>query len=399
MRRRRFGVISAMRAALIAIAALALAWFAWRDARLAIELGRALAGEQFVSASAPELAQRRINLLTIYSGTLSAADARAIEDLAIKRLEDDALDAVALRTLALVDSERDESHDLLGLAHRLSRRDALTEVALLNRAVMLGDPAKAFAHFDHALSVTPAMGEALLEPYSAAVADRRARRVIARYADRPWFGEFLAKALGNRDTTADAARMVLDANIDLSGPDDARLSAVLSQLAAAQRHDLARQVAVRLGRIDEAVFGTFSLARATLDPRITPYSWRITELGGTTWSVDRGLSIMLDPDRSTIVLERLTMLGPGRYRLTQTIGEAGSGPVPLLTWQMACVTSAGQTSAWRQPVPVSEQLVTYASVVTIAPDCRTQNWQLRAIASDRQTRASLRLARIELVRL
>lgn len=380
---------------------LAGAWFAERDAALAVALGDPSREASWPVPVNERLALRRVDPARMFAGQITATDMRKVARSARAALREEPLDPIALRSLALAfaTSDQIQAQRLLDLAHRVSRRDTATEMALLDRAVMHGDYRAAFAHVDHALSVNPESGEPLFVPLAAILTDPRARAELSRHAARPWFTRYLAAALGTSAVTGEAARLLLEARVDLSDPQDPTLARALGQLASVGRHELARQLVHDLAGIDQASFAAFGLSAFTLDQRLVPYAWRLPSGSARAgWTDGRGIDFELEPEARAILLERLTTLSAGRYALIQEIGEAGAGTAPLLSWELACRAPGVDARAWAQPVPLGQRLVRYRSAVTIPAGCDTQVWRLRALAPDRQTPATFRLARLDLER-
>lgn len=379
---------------------LAGAWLVWRDTVQAIALGDPSRREGWAVADNERLALRRVDPARLFAGQIGETDMRKVARSARAALRDEPLDPVALRSLALASATSDQTQALrlLDFAHRVSRRDAATEIALLDRAVTRGDYRAAFGHVDHALSVSPASGEALFVPLAAILTDPRARAELSRHAARPWFKTYLAAALGTNTATTEAARLLLEARVDLSDPQDPTLARALGQLASVGRHDLARQVSHDLAGIDRADFDAFGFSAVTLDQRLVPYVWRLPSGNARAgWTDRRGIDFELEPDARAILLERLTTLRAGRYALIQEIGETGTGTAPLVSWELVCRAPEGDARIWTQPVPLGRGLIRYRSAVTIPAGCDTQVWRLRALAPDRQTPATLRLGRLDLV--
>ena len=378
---------------------LAGAWFAERDTVRAVAFGDLSREASWPVPVNERLVLRRVDPARLFAGQIGEADMRKVARSARAALRDEPLDPVALRSLALASatSGQTQAQRLLGLAHRVSRRDTATEMALLDRAVMHGDYRAAFAHVDHALSVSPESGEPLFVPLAAVLTDPRARAELSRHAARPWFRRYLAAALGASTVTGEAAHLLIEARVDLSDPSDPTLARALGHLASAGRHTLARQVAHDLAGIDRAAFDAFGFNAVTLDRRLVPYAWRFPSGSARArWTDGRGIDFELEPEARAILLERLTTLSAGRYALIQEIGETGAGTVPLLSWELTCRAPGGDARVWAQPVPLGQRLVRYRSAVTIPDGCDTQVWRLRALAPDRQTPVTFRLARLDL---
>ena len=136
-------------------------------------------------------------------GAVAAGYARAA-------LADDPLNPRALRVLAtLADSagQAARAEALLGASERVTRRELLTQLILIEFAVQRGQIGRALAHYDRALSVHPESGALLYPVLGRAIADPAIRRGLLPYveADRPWIPGFLSQTI---DSTSGGAASV-----------------------------------------------------------------------------------------------------------------------------------------------------------------------------------------------
>ena len=245
--------------------------------------------------------------------------------------------AAGVRNLAyLAEIERDYglSTQLSAHAERLSRRDALTQILLIEQRVRAGDVTGALKHYDIALK-TSAMAHALLMPILVSSIDNADMRApVARLlAARPvWRVNFI------RAVQSDPALHV--AAVDLS----LRLDSLRSPLSREERDSLGGAL-VAAGRFDVAAalyhrrskpeLVRFSSFNGPEDE--SPFNWRLSS--NYDFGADRardGLAIISQGDRGGEVARQLLLLRPGRYNLSSAAD--GNPPPPGGTpyWQVSC---------------------------------------------------------------
>lgn len=273
--------------------------------------------------------------------------ARHFAELALVR---DPTVASAYRTLALVGpggkiSEPDNA--LLLASESMSRREAPTQLALIELHVGRGDVAGALRHYDILLRTAPRYDQLLLPILASAASDPNVERPLARtvvHADL-WRRRLLT-VMTNVGIDADRYAAFVT-TMRRFGPlvDTDIYRSMAGIYADAQRPDAAWRL---VEAVDGAATwraplrnGRFSVANTT-----PPFDWAL-EQGGAVEAFQSGAA---GPGRLTITSDRgdggraarqLLALAPGRYALSFQTGPLASLQTPVLTGSVTCVATDG----------------------------------------------------------
>lgn len=378
-----------LRSILLAVAALGLAFIAWRDAAAAywLEVAPAEAPARF--ADDPRIALASLDPLLLF-GQASRDDALAIGKRARAALTGAPLEASAMSQFALAST-------LLGgrslkrqlrLSERLSRRDRVTEAALLSIAASEGDYRATFDHLDKALLVNPDGSQQVFPSLVPLLGDARVRSSLLTYARREWFSAFLAAAATDKaiDPT-DVAELMF-----ARGPVPAQerqwlLPHMLGRLVASGHHDMARKMAVRLAGASPSSLDTFAFTAAATDPSLAPLTWMVqsNDIVQARPAAGDSLDIEATPGRVGIIAERTTRLAAGDYALEQKLGALEIGLPPRLEWIVGCKAAGGERVIWQQVLPLSGTAAVYRGSLAVPGDCPEQVWRLKVLVEDQQT--------------
>lgn len=395
-----------LRTFLLAIAALPLSLLAWRDTAVAYWLSA-----DPVQAPWPIRSDPCIELAAADEVILDEREAgeqfwRTIPAQARTALRANPLEVTAVRDLALVadilgasGGTPDATH-YLRLAERMSRRDVPTQIALLRQAAEANAYRPTFMHLDTILSVNPSLGTQFFAPMATLLGDLEARRRLAGYADRPWFGAFVAGAVKEADNPADLAALLVESRATLPLAQAMLLPRLLGRLVDAGDYAAARTLAVGFGGARPAMLGNFALTGATTDPRFAPLTWRLgdSDVVQTSVSPEGVMEVDLRPGSTEPVAERVTRLAPGSYLIEQKVTRSDDDGPLFVAWELRCQLGKRMQLAWRQPVPVPQGEAHYRARLEVPNDCPIQQWRLMALADDTQTDASFRIGALRLAK-
>jgi hypothetical protein len=317
------------------------------------------------------------------------ASARAI-------LREAPLDAAAMRAVAL-SSPRSDGSAQLALSERISRRDALTQLHLFERAAEEGRDEEGLVHLDRLLSVVPAAGKELFPPLAALLPNRDARQALAAYSRRVWFQPFMQVAADEAPAVAAVVDLGERANLPASQWQNL-LPKLLERSLDEGDYRAARQVAVEHGGARLAAIDSFALTPATLDPRFAPLTWR-TSAGSASRiapAPNGALQVTLTPEKTQLLLTRTTGLSAGPYSLSQSVGASTASGDPRLIWAVSCLGSGKARPFWRQIVPVNAGSTNHRSQLVVPADCPLQSWSLSAYLDGQQGEGAFTLADLEL---
>lgn len=284
----------------------------------------------------------------------SAAQLARAEELARGALRLSPVSVPAVRALADAAALRGDlprADRLFAYSERLSRRDLLTQMWLIEERVRHGDVGGALVHYDRALKTSLRARAVLFPVLVGAAADPVIARGLGLYLSRgaAWGPDFLAVMAEAPAGSPDAlGRLLLAARLR---PDVAAqrgpLGAGVARLVATGRYGAAYAAyarAVKAPRVAAPVRdGGFEA-----DPLLPPFDWSLAAEGDLSASrepaVGGGTELVLRAanGRGGELARQLTLLRPGRYRLALTASRAGRDPVARAAVTIACAAGGGE---------------------------------------------------------
>ncbi|WP_375426909.1 hypothetical protein [uncultured Sphingomonas sp.] len=357
------------RATLITVAALFLAWIGVRDA-LVQSLARAR--PDFVLQLDPTNAVAlNTRFRQMLKPTASAAWFGNWAARARASLSASPLNSATVRMVA-TDPARKDTGALLALAERVSRRDALTQLALIETSVSANRIDAALAHYDHALSIYPDLRPLLFPVLTSALTETEVRRGVAGLArrQRPWVDPFLESAV--RETTAPEAVAALLASVD-SGRNalgSAKLyeAALASRMAGQGRYGEARRLAMRSVGPNSGVIDAAGIGPATWGMPTRPLTWAAGESDGVDVELEdeRSVLVTVRPGGSGLAVYRVLVRPPGRYRFTAGAAAPSDGiEIAGGRWDLVCLREDDRPASnlttlnvdAKEPAPVMRSII------------------------------------------
>lgn len=307
------------------------------------------------------------------------------------------LEASALRRLAFVRGlDRVEGAALLDLAHRVSRRDRETELALLERRAAAGDVPGSLRHYDALLLASPESRSLLFRQLATGLADPALRAALIRYRDRGWFSAFIKRAGGTDSDPRTALALAREAGL-LAQPvqRDALAPALLAGLAASSATVEANWLADQLGRENWRAFGFSDVTR---DQRLGPLAWRLQAGEGATaqWDEGAGLTILVEPLKRQIIARRETLYAPGTYRLAFMAGARDGIPADI-EWRLTCPGSTNAIVVARVSAAVGALRQTQWPA-TVPGNCSRQVWTIGVAGGDASGPVGIEVSGVSLSR-
>jgi len=255
---------------------------------------------------------------------LSPDDLARAESMARSSLQREALNPVALRILAVADIHRgneQRANQLLVLAERFSRRDALTQMLLIEARVSANDIAGALQHYDRALRVSKSSAHILLPVLTSATGDPAVREQLRpMLARRPQWLPLFVDELGRQKQIAPSILLDLSYAMGLQPSSEQDASLVQQMVGHMIRRGGYTAALTMLGvgerRHNQVRNGSFE--HSNMFP---PFDWSFPNLGGWTASpghvLDQGTQLELRANYAAggIIAQQLLMLAPGRYAL------------------------------------------------------------------------------------
>ncbi len=285
-------------------------------------------------------------------------------DSAREILKRDPNNVDALRSIGVIEAVRERlsaSDAALRVAEQASRRDARTQLALIESAVRVGDVDDALRHYNRALSTNVSVRDVLVPTLAAASQEPRIRdRIVRLMADRPlWWSALLDRMIA---TSTPGATLAVARALSLR-PEEAtegwRLSAVISKLADSGDMTGAIALARRSQPGISLVLADDGFDRAAGLP---PFAWVLTNQEGLSAVAEyrdsatgpTALSLVAEAGVQGVFAKRLMAMRPGSYRLTWIAGEipAYANAQPVVS--VRCVGPGGAVLV-RQPVTGGRQ--------------------------------------------
>lgn len=252
----------------------------------------------------------------------------------------------AARTLGLVASLRGDATGatrLLNYAEKLSRRDKLTQLALIEDNVNHASVGGALLHYDRLLRTSPDLRGTLLPILRGASSDPNVAPQLADLvARRPlWWGWFINSLVND---PADSSRF-LDMTARRMRPSLAiplereLLTSTIGRLIAAGQP--AQALALYMSATGTKVMATIRDGGFERDAMLPPLDWQLTDadgFGATREPGDDGSNVLklnASLSQSGVVARQFLLLAPRSYRLTLRVGgidrTPGADPVVRLS--------------------------------------------------------------------
>ena len=375
-----------------------------RLTRIAVALAIAIVGFRAVSASlanslvsssvvqAYALAPESARIQAEFSRHLLAEDPGseknrvASEAIARRALLGDPTTVAAAATLGLIEQLRGSAASatrLFDYVERVSRRDLLTELWLIEQAVQKGNVAGALRHYDIALRSQNGADEILFPVLvqastGAVVADSLLATLVKRPAWSNGFLTYLGDNTPDPEATALLLRRLASHNIQ---PPLGVQATILNKLVEAQRYNAAwnfyvsfRKGAVR-NQSRDASF-TASLTRPTV------FDWFVSTDPAISAVVQRGarqgsLSFGAPPSVGGLVAKQVQLLPSGRYRLEGRSSGIDRSLTELPYWSVRCLNDGKELLRLNLPRS-GEAIGRFAADIEVPVDCSAQELALIA---------------------
>lgn len=326
--------------------AVALAAMAGRFSLLQVNSLAGVRGYQFAPMQNSRGMSKRATILL--SRPASTTNLREIRALSVAALELSPLDSGALAALGylaeLGTTREMQVRSLMNLSERISRREPLTVLWLIEWYVARNDIAAVLQRYDMALTVKPSLANVLFPILANSLEDKAIRAEFAQtlVRKRPWQNAAIKYALAN-GKAAEIAEVLLEHGPLSDGPETASIEAeIFAKLVNSGRIDLAAKLYRRLPGGDPSVLSSLAInARSTAEGR-QPVTWAVatTDRFESTIIRDDSLAAMaIAVSTSALtkneVARKLVIVGPGTYNLSSKIRLNGASDVRV-TLRLDC---------------------------------------------------------------
>jgi hypothetical protein len=286
---------------------------------------------------------------------------------------------------------------LMVSADAVSRRDALSQLWMIEQKSSADDVKGAVAHYNALLSVHPAMQATFLPVLVSAVAYPEVRAAIRPYLspETNWSAPFLDLA---------SQRVEVSEYQDLVEPIASRLTDEVYAVSNARiihrllqsgfAGDAWRLFSLVAPNVDVGAFRAFSPGGANLDPKWQPLSWVLGQSDYISASVGGGgaIDVTVAPTARGLIASRdVAVIPSSTYVLGhRSIYELGS-PRASLRWSAYCVDENGSQPIVDRFVPDTANSKLVQLSVEVSQSCNLVRVELSALGSEGQLSSFLKI--------
>lgn len=273
----------------------------------------------------------------------------AVSQLALKALEEQAINAKALRILGYVADARGESADAesyVRMAGRISRREPGAQLWLIEASARSNDITQTLIHYDIALRTKPDTQMILFPRLLAAIEGPEIRTALKHYihGDNGWATSFLLFANSNSKNLPALVDLIVETGglADIENAKSQELG-LLSRLVAESFFDEARRLYLQMPGARPARLTSTAFDASDRDARFGPIGWQLIDDpdagGGFSSSAgERRTSLSLFANSATTrpVASKLLYLKPDNYLFSVQLSNFDPGDGGFLRWQLRC---------------------------------------------------------------
>jgi hypothetical protein len=332
---------------------------------------------------------------------ISSRDADAARASLVRRpLNTSLLSFYGLREASIDKSGR--ANALMASADAVSRRDAFSQLWMIEQKSSVDDVKGVIAHYNALLSVHPAMQSTFLPVLVSAVAYPEVRAAIRPYLnpETKWSAPFLDLA---------SQRVEVGQYRDLVEPIASRLRGdgysasnariIHRMLQSGLAGDAWRLFSLVAPDVDVAAFRTFAPSGANLDPKWQPLSWTLGQSDDISASVDTDgtFNVTVAPIARGIIASRdVAVISSSTYILGhRSIYEAGSSRASL-RWNAYCVAENGPQLIVDRFVPGTANSKLVQLSVDVPQNCNLVRVELSALGSEGQLSSTVKITDLTL---
>lgn len=325
-------------------------------------------------------------------------------------LRQQAIGPAPFRLLALHHLARREPRRASAFAafsERLSRRDLMTQLFLIEEAVQANDTRGALSHYDKALRINDGAKTLLFPVLSAAISDAAIRQAVVPYVQgrAPWARYFVHAVIQDGDGGPRRAAALLIAaragrQADLI---EAEAPVLFERLVEQNEFALAERLFLQVPGTSPQTLRTVGLMPATTSGPFGPLSWTTTNTGSVSAAFEggdggrRAVRLFASSGESGVFLRRVLKLPPGSYRLAESRTLTAGGPPGRVFWEMKCGVGRNLAPIWQSPSAPIAYRVSNAPGPTIPTNCPYQVLELKFYAGDGQQGLELLINSFDLV--
>jgi tetratricopeptide (TPR) repeat protein len=283
----------------------------------------------------------------------------AVRTLSLAALREQAINPRALRLLgyyADVEGDSATAEKFIRMAQRLSRRDAATQLWLIEAYARENDTKQTLVHYDIALRTKPDTQTILFPRLLNAIEDQDIRTALKPYirSKDGWGGSFLYYANANSKNLPTLTDLVVETG-GLVDPESAKSQelGLLGRLVGEKYFADARRLFLQMPGAKPARMTSAAFDPSDRDSRFGPMGWQLIDDpdagGGFTGKAgDKQISLSLFANSGTTrpVATKLLYLRPGSYLFNARLANLERGEGGFLRWQLRCPSDASGAPLW-----------------------------------------------------
>lgn len=334
---------------------------------------------------------------------ISSRDADAVRTSFVSRpLNASLLSFYGLR--ATTEGKSGLASSLMASADTASRRDAFSQLWMIEQKSGADDVRGAVSHYNALMSVHPAMQATLLPVLMSAVAYPEVRAAIRPYLnlETRWSVPFLDLA---------SQRLEVGQYRDLVDPIASRIRGdgyavsnariIYRMLQSGLAGDAWKLFSLVAPNVDVGAFRAFAPSGANLDPKWQPLSWALGQSDDISASVDGNgtIDVVVAPTARGLIASRdLAVTPSSTYVLGhRSIYEPGS-PRASLRWSVYCVAQNEPQLIVDRFVPATANSKLVQLSVEVPESCNLVRVELSALGSEGQLSSIVKISDLTLAK-
>jgi hypothetical protein len=293
---------------------------------------------------------------------------------------------------------------LMASADTVSRRDAFSQLWMVEQKSGANDVRGAIGHYNALLSVHPEMQATLLPVLVSAVAYPEVRSALRPYlkAETRWSFPFLDLAsqrvdVGDyRDLVQQIVPRLRD---DGYAASNARI--IHRMLQSGLAGDAWKLFSLVAPNVDVRAFRDFAPRRINLDPKWQSLSWTLGQSVDISASVvgSGAIDVSMAPTAGGMIASRdVAVIPSSRYVLGHRLTYEPGSPRASLLWSVYCVAQAGPQPIVDRFVPATENLNLVQLSVNVPENCHLMRVELSAVGSEGQWNSVVQIAELALTK-
>ena len=274
------------------------------------------------------------------------------------------LDAVSLHLLAFAADPQGQSAravEFARLADRVTRRDLLAQLILIDHAARSGQAGRALDHYDAALRAHPSSSPVVFPILKKALASPSIRRDLAPYlvSRAPWARDFAGFAANDPQSVRQIADVVIQAGPKMDQRDLAYISPpMITRLIEAKAFAEVPRLLRLVPGGDPRLLQQADWTAASTNPAFGLAAWQVASTATSSAAFDtrdgaRRLSVYAASGGNAVVAMKFLALAPGSYVLRQEMemAETAPGSQPggerRAQWRVICLSADNNPVLWQ----------------------------------------------------